>query len=97
MYNVSANGRTVATESSYEKAVSAAKSAATEVANTILNKASAVLSNPRLYRSPKARRNVAQNLSRQAMNIAAGVKFPKKFADAQPVTVGGQTFAILKA
>lgn len=97
MYNVTVNGRTAASETSYEKAVAAAKASATNVANAILSSASAVLTNPRLYRSPKARRNVAQNLSRQAMNVAAGVKFPKKFADAQPVNVGGQTFAILKA
>lgn len=96
MYNVTVNGRAAASETSYEKAVSAAKSAATNVANGLLSAASAVMGNPRLYRSPKARRNVAQNMSRQAMNVAAGVKFPKKFADASPVTVGGQTFAIVK-
>lgn len=97
MYAVNVNGQNVRTASSYEKAIAEAKSAATDVANTILNRASAFLSNPRLGRSPKARRNVAQNLSRQAMNVAGGVKFPKKFADAQPVNVGGNTFEIVKA
>lgn len=95
MYNVELNGRTAASESSYEKAVAAAKSAATEAANALLRSANAVMGNPRLYRSPKARRTVAQNLNRQAMNVAAGAKFPKKSGDVS-IRVGGQTLAIVK-
>lgn len=96
MYNVTVNGRTAASESSYEKAVAAAKSAATNVANEILLRASNVINNPRLYRSPKARRNVAQAMSRQAMNIAAAAKFPKKSGDVA-VRAGGVTLAIAKS
>jgi hypothetical protein len=96
MYNVTANGRTAASESSYEKAVAAAKTTATNVANDLLCSASAVLNNSRLYRSPKARRNVAHAMSRQAMNIAAAAKFPKKSGDVA-VRAGGVTIAIAKA
>lgn len=96
MYNVNVNGRTAASESSYEKAVAAAKSVATNVANDTLARVNAVLSNPRLYRSPKARRNVAQAMSRQAINIAAAAKFPKKSGDVS-VRAGGVTLAIIKA
>jgi hypothetical protein len=96
MYNVIVNGRTAASETSYEKAVSAAKTAATNAANGLLNAASTVLGNPRLYRSPKARRNVAHAMSRQAMNVAAAAKFPKKSGDVS-VRGGGVTLSILKA
>lgn len=96
MYNVAVNNSNVASETSYEKAVSAAKSAATNAANAILLRASAVLNNPRLYRSPKARRNVAQAMSRQAMNVAAAAKFPKKSGNVA-VRAGGVTIAIAKA
>lgn len=96
MYNVNVNGRTAASESSYEKAVAAAKAAAIDTANTILRAAGNVMSNPKLYRSPKARRNVAAAMSRQAMNLGMAAKFPKKSGDVT-VRAGGVTLAILKA
>lgn len=96
MYNVNVNGRTAASESSYEKTVAAAKTVATNVANDILARANAVLNNPRLYRSPKARRNVSNAMRRQAMNLAAAAKFPKKAGEVS-VRAGGVTLAIAKA
>jgi len=96
MYTVAVNGNTAASESSYEKAVTAAKSAATDAANALLRSASNVLNSRNLYRSPKARTNVARALSRQAMNLAAGVKFPKKSGNVA-VRAGGVTIAISKA
>lgn len=96
MYNVNANGRTVASESSYEKAVAAAKANAGTLTAGILSRADAIQSNPRLYRSPKARRNVAESLRRSAAKVADAIKFPKKAGDVT-INVGGQTLAIAKA
>lgn len=96
MYNVTVNGRTAASETSYEKAVSTAKTIATNVANEMFARASAVISNGRLYRSPKARSNAAQAMVQQAINIAAAAKFPKKSGDVA-VRAGGVDFAIVRA
>lgn len=96
MYNVNTNGRTVASVTSYEKAVTAAKTAVTEVSNSILASAESVRRNPKLYRSPKTRRNVADAMVRQALNLAGAVKFPKKAGDVA-IRAGGVTLAIAKA
>ena len=96
MYNVAVNGTAAASESSYEKAVTAAKAAATDAANALLRAASNVLNSNKLYRSPKARTNVARALSRQAINLAANAKFPKKSGNVS-VRAGGVIIIINKA
>lgn len=96
MYSIAINGRTAASESSYEKAVAAAKVVATDTANDILARAENVLNNSGLYRSPKTRRNVAGDMNRQAFNLISAAKFPKKAGDVT-IRAGGVTLAILKA
>lgn len=96
MYTVAVNGNTAASESSYEKAVIAAKAVITDAANAILRSASVVLNNPRLYRSPKARRNVAAALNRKAIALASNAKFPKKSGNVA-VHVGNLSVTIEKA
>ena len=95
-YNVNVNKTTVASESSYEKAVGAAKSLSWVVADSIRNRAAAVASNPRLFRSPKARRLVSANLLRTAAKVADSVKFPKKAGDVS-LNFSGTTLAIVRA
>lgn len=96
MYNVKLNGRTSTSVSSYEKAVGIAKASAPAVADAIRARAAAIASNPRLFRSPKARHNVSAALLRTAEKAADALKFPKKAADVS-VNVGGVSLAIVRA
>ena len=96
-YNVNVNKTTIASESSYEKAVGAAKSLSWVVADSIRNRAATVASNPRLFRSPKARRLVSANLLRSADKVLqTAVKFPKKAGDVS-LNFSGTTLAIVRA
>ena len=99
MYNVTVNGNLSTSVASYEKAIPAARAAATEAANELVAKAERIRAS-NLYRSPKARRNVAAALTRQALNAVAAVTragvFPKKSGNVI-VSGGGVTVEILKA
>lgn len=100
MYKVAVNGSTAASVSSYEKAIPAAREAATAAANSILARAESIRANTRLYRSPKSRANVAAALVRQAKNVIGAVTrpgvFPKKSGNVI-VSAGGVTIEVLKA
>lgn len=95
MYSIAVNGRTAASESSYEKAVTKAKVVATDAANKMFASASNVLNSTGLYRSPKVRARAAHALTRQAINLAAAAKFPKKAGDVS-IRAGGVTLSITK-
>ena len=96
MYNVNVNGTTVASETSYEKAVASAKSNVTSVAELLTDRANAIRSNAKLYRSPRTRANVANALTAQATKAIAAVKFPKKSGDVS-LNIAGVSLAIAKA
>lgn len=95
MYSFNVAGRTVASESSYEKAVAAAKSNAAAVSNAILARADNFATNVRLLRSPKARAAAASALRSTAANAAASLKFPKKSGTVN-LNIGGVAVAIVK-
>lgn len=96
MYSFNVAGRTVASESSYEKAVAAAKANAAAVSAAVLARADNFAYNTRLLRSPKARATMAAALRTTAGNVAASLKFPKKSGNVN-LTIGGVPVAIVKA
>ena len=96
MYNVNINGRTAASESSYAKAVSAAKAAIPAVSDAIAAKADAIRANGRLYRSPKVRANAANTLLARAARAIDGLKFPKTASDVS-LDIAGVSLSIHKA